>query len=202
MQTCEKCQKPSNICVCDRITALPVSTRVLLLQHPEERDILLSTAPLLSLMVNAKRSVGITWASLSDALDEPANAKEWGVLYPHSLPKEIELKQPCLVIDHKGEPLKKKLTGVIALDGTWSQAKSIWWQNSWLLRHPRVLLKPTEPSIYGKMRQEPRREAVSTLEAIAEALVGNGENPNVKVELRRVMRTMVQRARDAAKAPE
>jgi DTW domain-containing protein YfiP len=197
METCEKCQKPTAICVCDRITALPVSTRVLLLQHPEERDILLSTAPLLSLMVNAKRAVGITWSSLSDALDEPANPKEWGVLYPHSLPKPITLTAPYLVIDAKGEPFRKKLVGVIALDGTWSQAKSIWWQNSWLLRHPRILINPSEPSIYGKMRQEPRREAVSTLEAIAEALVGNGESINVKTELRRVMRTMVQRARDA-----
>jgi DTW domain-containing protein YfiP len=199
MQECERCQKPTIICVCDRITALTVKTRVLILQHPEERDVMLGTAPLLSLMVNAKRAIGITWDSLNDALDEPVVNKDWGVLYPHSLKKPITSTAPFLVLDAKGDPIQKKLTGIIALDGTWSQAKSIWWQNAWLLRHPRVLIQPIEASIYGKMRQEPRREWVSTLESVAEAMVGNGDDPSVRVELRRVMRTMMQRARDSQK---
>ena len=59
------------------------------------------------------------------------------------------------------------------------------------------MLRPTEAGIYGKLRQEPRREHVSTLEAVADALVGNGEPMAVRDDLRRAMRTMVQRARDA-----
>ena len=61
------------------------------------------------------------------------------------------------------------------------------------------MLHPKEPSIYGKLRQEPRREAVSTLESVADALVFNGEPKAVRDSLRRVFRTMVQRARDEMK---
>lgn len=197
IKICERCQKLPEICICDRAQKLPVKTRILILQHPEERDIWLATAPILSLMCDAKRVVGLSWSSLSDALGEPANPKDWGVLYPHSLKKEPPPGASYLVLDQKGDPIQKQLTGLIALDGTWSQAKTIWWQNAWLLRHPRVLIQPKEPSIYGKMRKEPRKEWVSTLESIADALVGNGEDPSVRTELRKVMRTMVQRARDA-----
>jgi DTW domain-containing protein YfiP len=62
------------------------------------------------------------------------------------------------------------------------------------------VLRPREPGIYGRLRQEPRREHVSTLEAVADALVGNGEPGAVRDDLRRIMRTMVQRARDAKAA--
>jgi DTW domain-containing protein YfiP len=63
----------------------------------------------------------------------------------------------------------------------------------------RLVLHPKEPSIYGKLRKEPRREAVSTLESVADALVFNGEPAAVRDSLRRVFRTMVQRARDEMK---
>jgi DTW domain-containing protein YfiP len=51
-------------------------------------------------------------------------------------------------------------------------------------------------SIYGKLRKEPRREALSTLESVADALVANGEPEATRAEMRKVFRTMVQRARD------
>src|SRR5437899_208606 len=61
-----------------------------------------------------------------------------------------------------------------------------------------ILLHPREPSIYGKLRRAPRREAVSTVEAIAEALVALGEPIEVRAQLLRIFRTLVQRARDSA----
>ena len=60
-----------------------------------------------------------------------------------------------------------------------------------------MVLRPREPSIYGRARKEPRREHVSTLEAVADVLVALGEPEETRAQLRRVMRTMVQRARDA-----
>jgi DTW domain-containing protein YfiP len=56
---------------------------------------------------------------------------------------------------------------VILLDGTWSQAKALWWRNPWLLKTRRIALAPQAPSRYGRLRREARREAVSTLEATA-----------------------------------
>jgi DTW domain-containing protein YfiP len=65
-----------------------------------------------------------------------------------------------------------------------------------MLKLQRAVLHPKEPSIYGRLRREPRREALSTLESAAEVLVANGEPEAVRTEMRRVFRTMVQRARE------
>jgi DTW domain-containing protein YfiP len=111
------------------------------------------------------------------------------------------------VLDRHGAPLptgEAPLEGLIVLDGTWSQAKTLWWRNAWLLKLARVGLVPREPSMYGKVRKEPRREWVSTLEAIGDVLPALGPAADrerleaSRTELRRLMRTMLQRVRDAA----
>ena len=199
------CGKPRGLCVCDRVVVHDeVTTRVLVLQHPQEADVTLGTVPLLrsSLPTQVVVAVGLSWPSLAAALGEPASVAQWGVLYPMSLKKPIEAahsSRPFLVLDRNGDPRRvgaPRLAGIVVLDGTWSEGKTLWWRNPWLLKLPRVVLRPTEPGIYGKLRQEPRREHVSTLEAVADALVGNGEPAIVRDDLRRLMRTMVQRARD------
>ena len=53
------------------------------------------------------------------------------------------------------------------LDGTWSQAKALWWRNAWMLKCQRVILGPAQPSRYGKLRKEPRGDGLSTIEAAA-----------------------------------
>jgi DTW domain-containing protein YfiP len=75
------------------------------------------------------------------------------------------------VVDKNGQPLRdsaeilEDLEGVIVLDGTWSQAKTLWWRNAWLLKCRRIVLNPQFRSLYGQARKEPRRDSVSTLEA-------------------------------------
>ncbi len=204
---CERCDRPTAYCVCDRVTPLDVRTRVLVLQHPREQDRDLGTVPLVRMMLPkaCEVRVGLSWASFQACLgDERADPKRWAVLYPHSLKKPVPpelLKRPVVVLDRDGEPVQgARLEGVVVLDGTWSQAKALWWRNPWLLKLGRVLLHPREPSIYGKLRKEPRREALSTLESVAEVLVANGEPEAVRAELRKVFRTMVQRARDHQRA--
>jgi DTW domain-containing protein YfiP len=93
------------------------------------------------------------------------------------------------------------LEGIIALDGTWSKAKTLWWRNPWLTKLNRMTLSPAQPSIYGHLRAEPRREFVSTLESVAAALTSCGEPPEVEQGLKRVFRTLVQRVRDAKLIP-
>ena len=87
------------------------------------------------------------------------------------------------------------------LDGTWSKAKTLWWRNPWLNKLNRMTLAPTKPSIYGRLRAEPRREFVSTLESVAAALTLCGESPEIEAGLERVFRTLVQRVRDANLVP-
>ena len=55
--------------------------------------------------------------------------------------------------------------------------------------------------MYGRLRREPRREWVSTLEAVADVLPALGEPEQARDSLRRLLRTLLQRARDAG-APE
>jgi hypothetical protein len=66
----------------------------------------------------------------------------------------------------------------------------------------RMTLHPKQPSIYGRLRAEPRREYVSTLESVAGALTLAGESPHVEAGLLRVFRTLVQRVRDANLIPK
>src|SRR5207248_11355610 len=68
------------------------------------------------------------------------------------------------------DPVLKHLDGIVLLDGTWSQAKTLWWRNPWLLKLHRLVLNPPRPARLGRLRREPRGEALSTLESAALAL--------------------------------
>jgi len=204
VERCPDCKKPRAICVCERIAPLATKTRVLVLQHPQEGDVDLGTVPLLSrALPRCTVKVGLSWASLAHALgDDTADHARWAVIYPTKVSEDVPaevLEQSVLVLDKKGRLRADdapSIEGIVVLDGTWSQAKTLWWRNAWLLKLGRVVLAPPEPSIYGRMRKEPRREYVSTLEAVADVLVALGEEEDVRTQLRRAMRTMVQRARD------
>jgi DTW domain-containing protein len=75
------------------------------------------------------------------------------------------------------------INGIIVLDGSWSQAKTMWWRNPWVLKCRRLALNPKQPSRYGKLRREPRREGLSTLEAAALALARLGRQPEIETTL-------------------
>ena len=201
---CLSCGKPHRVCVCALCEPLATRARVLILQHPQEQDVVLGSAPLLTqALPKATVRVGLSWRSLAHALgEEDVRAHSWAVLYPASLPRPLTSEEeaaPCVLLDSRGRPqAPRKVRGLVVLDGSWSQAKALWWRNAWLLKLGRVILHPAEASIYGRLRREPKRTYLSTLESVAEALSGLGEAPDVRVVLRRVFRCMVQRARDAS----
>lgn len=158
------------------IEAVKNSLRVLVLQHPQEPDKELGSAALLVRgLENSRLRVGLSWSSLSKALGEEAKPSEWAVLYLGA--KGVKFPKAVNFVNKKNEPVPppEKLVGLVVLDGTWSQAKALWWRNSWLLKLKRIVLQPELPSRYGHLRKEPRREAVSTLESVALAL-GDLEN--------------------------
>ena len=87
--------------------AHPIDNRVavLVLQHPQEQDHVLSTAKLIcATLANAKLTVGLSWRNLGHALGTPADGKDWGVLYLGSAHAAKE-KGPLVALDGKGEPL-------------------------------------------------------------------------------------------------
>jgi DTW domain-containing protein YfiP len=178
---------------------------VLFLQHPQEPDRTLGSARIAALCLQRSTlTVGLSWANLSDALGRSVDARSWGVLYlgsglPQPTGPGLRVLGKDNTIDNDG---LRGLEGIVVLDGTWSQAKALWWRNAWLLKLRRLVLTPSRPSLYGRLRREPRRECLSTLEATAEALTFLGAPPAVGQDLRAVFGTLLQRARDVVAEAE
>jgi DTW domain-containing protein YfiP len=176
------------------------TTRVLVLQHPQEPDEVLGTAQILAAALSTARiRVGLSWPNLSAAWGDAVTPGKWAVLWRGSLPTgAVPAGVPVVRLDAAGHPRPPghRWDGIVALDGTWSQGKTLWWRNPWLTKLDRVVLQPAEAGIYGRVRREPDRHAVSTLEAVSDAIVANGDDPEVRRQLRAWMRTLVQRARD------
>jgi DTW domain-containing protein YfiP len=110
------------------------------------------------------------------------------------------------VLDKKGvaahpdqEDVLKEIQGIVVLDGTWSQAKALWWRNAWLLKSRRILLAPPRPSRYGKLRREPRRDSLATIEAVALVLARLEGRPEIALTLNRSFERMLERYRAARK---
>ena len=176
---------------------------VLILQHPQEQDRVLGTAKLIcSVLDHAKLTVGLSWRNLGHALGEPAEAKDWGVLYLGSA-HAMKEKGALVALDLKGEPLADQrapragLKGIVALDGNWAQAKALWWRNAWLTRLRRFVVVPDGPSLYGDLRREARPDAVSTLEAVALALAALEGDGAVREALLVPFRELLAKARAA-----
>ncbi len=206
LEACARCGKPQALCVCDRITPLASRTAVLILQHPQEMDVTLGTARITELSLPGAVTLrpGLSWPNLAHALGRPdVDPGRWAILYPHSLPRDLTIEEqaaPVVVLDRRGERrdlAADPLEGVIVLDGTWAQAKALWWRNPWMVKQPRLVLHPKEPSAYGKVRKQPQRGFLSTLEAVGETLVALGEDAALLASLKRTFRTLLQRARDA-----
>lgn len=188
---CARCGKPPALCVCGGIEPIGNRIALLILQHPQEQDRELGTARLTVLQLRrATLKIGLSWPSLAKALGREVDPKRWAVLYlgaasAATLPRERELT----LLDGKGAALAEQdralaaVEGVIVLDGSWSQAKTLWWRNPWVLKCRRLALNPRQPSRYGKLRREPRREGLSTLEAAALALARLGKQPEIESAL-------------------
>lgn len=66
-------------------------------------------------------------------------------------------------------PAAARPENLLVIDGTWAQSRALLRQNPWIHRLPKVRIEPVRESRY-RVRREPRREYVSTLEAIQYAL--------------------------------
>jgi DTW domain-containing protein YfiP len=204
-EDCPRCQKPAALCVCDLVTPLDSRVALVILQHPQEQDRTLGTARLAALhFTNATLKVGLSWPSLSKLLGRDTDPKRWAILYLGSLkPEALAPGRDVVVTTGKGEPLPDQdaalrgIEGVILLDGTWSQAKAIWWRNAWMLKCRRVLLSRARPSRYGKLRKEPHRAGLSTIEAAAMLLAKLERNPKIEAALNTSFAKMLERYRAA-----
>ena len=158
---------------------------VLILQHPREHDNTLSTAELLAARLRHVRlAVGLSWPNLAQALGARAVPAEWAVLYLGAArPEALDPAREIVALDRNGESAAAGLAGIkgiVLLDGSWKEAKTLWWRNPWLAKLRRLVLNPREAARYGRIRREPRREALSTLEAAALALRHLEARPDIE----------------------
>src|SRR5215510_10389715 len=206
---CPHCGKPMPLCICDSVTPIENRIALLILQHPQEQDRALGTARLTAHhLANAVVKIGLSWPSLSKALGRPVHdPSRWAVLYLGSAKvSEFDTDAEILAINRKGEmeegqrAILKDIEGIVLLDGTWSQAKALWWRNAWMLKCQRVILGPRQPSRYGHLRKEPRRDGLSTSEAAGLVLGALEKRPDIAATLNASFERMLARYREVQDA--
>jgi DTW domain-containing protein YfiP len=203
---CPDCGKPLPLCICESITPIEKNkVSLLILQHPQEQDRNLGTARLTALhFADAVLKIGLSWPSLSKALGRPVDdPSRWAILYLGSAKvSELETENEIVAINRKGEiephqrAILSDIEGIVLLDGTWSQAKALWWRNAWMLKCQRVILGPKRPSRYGKLRKEPRSDGLSTIEAAAMLLAGLQKRPDIAETLNASFERLLARYRE------
>jgi len=193
------------LCICDSVTPIENRIAILILQHPQEQDRALGTARLTARhFENAVVKIGLSWPSLSKALGRPVHdPSRWAVLYLGSAKaSELDTDAEIVAINRKGEMeegqrgILKEIEGIVLLDGTWSQAKALWWRNAWMLKCQRVILGPRQPSRYGHLRKEPRRDGLSTIEAAGFMLAALEKRPDISATLNASFERMLARYRE------
>lgn len=133
-------------------------TFVTILQHPRERFHAIGTARIAQLGLEKARIV-VPRDCFTRSLEQRFDvAPGTGLLFPRPGARLLE------DLDEHERP-----SGLIVLDGTWSQARGLYRENEWLGDLPHYALQPPAPTRY-RIRKAPRAEYISTLEAIVRAL--------------------------------
>ncbi len=162
---CYECWRPSVVCLCHAVRPQTTRTRVVILQHPRERDVPINTARLAHLSLpSSELHVGLVFEQLGSRFQSG------------------DAGEPAPLLLYPGEPGDEMIQSVdggrtlLVLDGTWSQAQQVYKRNPWLHGLPRLSIAPAQPSRYT-LRKEPEAHCLSTIEAIAEALLQLEEPP-------------------------
>ena len=155
---CYRCFKPAALCICDRLERVDNRIHVHIIQHPREQRCAIGTARFAHL-------------GLARCVVE-ANAPATGV--PSSLASSPPLGAALLFPSEDAQPVETlsredRPSALIVLDGTWGQAAALYRNNPWLEALPHLRLAEPEPTRY-RIRSEPKRHCISTIEAIVSAL--------------------------------
>ncbi|XP_069820671.1 tRNA-uridine aminocarboxypropyltransferase 2 isoform X2 [Dendropsophus ebraccatus] len=183
---CARCSRPEKVCLCPFLPAHPldVSTCLYIVQHPAEESRVLRTVPLLAAclpedkckILIGRRFGEERYPELAAICKKPGTF----ILYPGA--EAANLEELSLEDNHHPHSL-------IIIDGTWSQAKDIFYKNS-LFRLPKqVQLKTTISSQYV-IRTQPTNTCLSTLECAAIALSIMEKNPEIQQTILRPLQAL------------
>ncbi len=154
--TCLRCLRPKDFCVCADLLPVPSATRVVLLQHPREARLAICSAWLTRLaLTNAELHRGVRFEA-HPRVRELAARPGAALLYPGAgAVPACDAPPPATLF---------------VVDGTWPQSERMLRDNPSLAALPRIALEPGRASGYGRLRREPGPHRVSTIEAVALAL--------------------------------
>nr|XP_006009646.1 PREDICTED: DTW domain-containing protein 2 [Latimeria chalumnae] len=133
--TCSRCSRPEKVCLCPFLPVNPlnVSTCLYIVQHPAEENRVLRTVPLLAACLPEDKCKVLIGRRFSEdrypELAAVCRSPQTLILYPGAEAANLEE----LTLDHSDSPYN-----VVIIDGTWSQAKDMFYRNS-IFRLPKQL---------------------------------------------------------------
>ena len=157
--TCYTCLRPEAHCVCNFIAPFRAHCNLLILQHPNEWRKYYSTTKLLARAVTNSKTLRSVYYTPEDIAAVTENQRVY-VLFPYAH-----------AVDCEATALDESCT-VIAVDGTWSEAKKILFRNPFLKEYPAVSFSRPLRSRF-RIRKQPSPECLSTLESVAHLLTLN-----------------------------
>lgn len=163
---CSRCSRPQKVCLCPFLPLHPlhISTHLYIIQHPAEESKVLRTVPLLEACLpqdKCKVKIGRRFSEERDPeLSTICRKSDTLILYPGAEATNLEE----FILESPIYP-----STIIIIDGTWSQAKDIFYKNS-LFRLPKQVQLKTSISSQYVIRTQPTNRCLSTLECAAAAL--------------------------------
>ena len=163
-EDCPNCWRNQLFCICNivqewkhELLLNDPPKKILILQHVKEVKNHFNTGRILSLLFPKKiiHRVGLSWRSLEHALNENIGHKKWALLYPKNIKKSTKTNNQ--------NPMPPD--GIILLDASWKETKTLLWRNRWLLKLNTISLTPRFKTPYHILNREPKKNYISTLEA-------------------------------------
>ncbi len=167
-QICFTCRQPDFSCFCSWLKPFDPQMDFIILTHPIEHQRRIATGRMSHLsLLNSQLIVGHDYtknAALNRVLEDPD--RHCVMLYPG--PRSQNLS-PMKAAERRALfPQRKRLT-ILVIDGTWSTARKMVHLSQNLKAVPRICFTPPTPSNF-RVRQQPRADCYSTIEAIHHTL--------------------------------
>ncbi|XP_048114500.1 tRNA-uridine aminocarboxypropyltransferase 2 isoform X1 [Alosa alosa] len=184
--TCLRCCRPEKVCLCPFLPGCPldVSTCLYIVQHPAEESRVLRTVPLLAACLppgKCKVFVGRRFSEeRNPELAAVCQHSKTLLLYPGAEAQNLQDMNEIVTGD---------VQNVIIIDGTWSQAKDMFFKNS-LFHLPKQVQLSSTPSSQYVIRTQPTNMCLSTLECAAITLSIMEKDPAIQEVLLKPLRAL------------
>ena len=173
---CQSCWISKSLCICDKAREFatgcpPIKAHIALLMHYKEWGRASNTGKLLKIMSPSTTSISIFGIQIDESnLLKKLNEKPSTVLYPSASSRPASEFQEWYTL-HNGN------VNICVLDSTWNQSKAM----DRLIPEnvPRININDmiAGPSLFLSRKQSLTEYKISTIEAVAMALVSLGEDP-------------------------